>query len=192
MLSRPTVKEYIRAFGLFQVAVWLIFPSQIIFASKFVLVLSQKRTPIRFRTFAAVGYECDVCYSARPILAFLEKQFLKLGPFHLTGTAGRIYLPLPLAYACAFRLLSQKSKIKRGPNPNSRKCKKGTQNLTKNFRKRDPPGLEGISAWGPNRDRRLGCAHQEKAARKPSNRPVLCPLIGENRSSMLRCGNANF
>jgi hypothetical protein len=111
-----------------------------------VLVLSHKRTPIRFRSFAAVGYGCGVCYSARPILAFLEKQFLKLGPFHLTGTAGRIYLPLPLAYACAFRLLSQNPKTKMGPERVLQKCKKGTRNLTKNFRKRGPTRLEEKAA----------------------------------------------
>jgi hypothetical protein len=29
-----------------------------------------------------------------------------------------------------------------GPNPNSQKCKKGAQNLTKNFRKEGPARLE--------------------------------------------------
>jgi len=94
--------------------------------------------------------------------------------------------PPPSGLRMRVSITQPESKTKRGPNPNSRKCKKGTRNLTKKFRKRDPLGLERGYLWGPNRDRRLGCPHEEKAARKPSLRRVLCPLIGENRSPMLR------
>jgi hypothetical protein len=75
------------------------------------------------------------------------------------------------------------------PNRNSRNCKKGAQKSHPKTSKRTR--TLRISEWNPNRSRRLGGAHEE-ARSEPSNRPVLCPLIGENRPPMLRCGNANY
>jgi hypothetical protein len=77
--------------------------------------------------FAAVGCGCDVCHSTAAILAFLENQFLKLGPFHRPGIAGRIYLPLPLAYARASRLLSRNPKPKGDPIEIDKIAKRGPE-----------------------------------------------------------------
>jgi len=163
-------------------SVWLIFPSQNNFLLRN-LARAATRLPLS-------DTNAPACCSAEANSGlFREEQFPTLGPVH-TGRrpqqeSGEVE---PLVSSLSDSLVKiQKSKM--GPNRHSQKCKKGTRNLTINFRRgTHTRGYLSGTRWhsaasltgSPLR-------HVHEKSRSDTTEPSsgLCPLIGESRLPML-------